>query len=58
MAVPQFPRDLTRPGTRIGLAEMPVPPVHFESAIWAFRRGLAYSGRIDQQTLAQEIRPQ
>ncbi|WP_245185908.1 ABC transporter substrate-binding protein [Falsiroseomonas frigidaquae] len=49
---------LLREASRIGLAEMPILPIHFESAVWAFRRGLAYAGRMDQQTLAQEIRPQ
>ncbi|MGG5885668.1 ABC transporter substrate-binding protein [Falsiroseomonas sp. HC035] len=49
---------LLREASRIGLEEMPILPLHFESAAWAFRRGLAYDGRMDQQTLAQEIRPQ
>ncbi|MDP3416340.1 ABC transporter substrate-binding protein [Falsiroseomonas sp.] len=50
--------QLLREASRIGLQEMPILPLHFESAIWAFRRGLTYAGRMDQQTLAQEIRPQ
>ena len=42
-----------------GLPErMPVLPIHFESAVWAFRRGLKFEGRMDQTTLAQEIRPE
>lgn len=49
---------LLREASRIGLQEMPILPIHFESAVWAFRRGLAYAGRMDQQTLAQEIQPQ
>jgi peptide/nickel transport system substrate-binding protein len=49
---------LLREASRIALEEMPILPIHFESAAWAFRRGLAYAGRMDQQTLAQEIRPQ
>lgn len=48
---------LLQQATRIALDEMPVLPLHFESAVWAFRRGLTYAGRADQQTLAQEIRP-
>ena len=38
--------------------QMPVLPLHFESGVWAFRRGLSYDGRMDQTTLAQEVRPE
>jgi peptide/nickel transport system substrate-binding protein len=41
----------------VALAQMPVIPVHFENAVWAFRKGLAYGGRVDQTTNAAEIRP-
>ncbi|NKC30798.1 ABC transporter substrate-binding protein [Falsiroseomonas selenitidurans] len=49
---------LLREASRIGLEQGPVVPIHFESAVWAFRRGLAYAGRMDQRTLAQEVRPE
>jgi peptide/nickel transport system substrate-binding protein len=49
---------LLRDASGIALREMPVIPLHFESAVWAFRRGIAYPGRVDQQTLAAEIRPE
>jgi peptide/nickel transport system substrate-binding protein len=49
---------LLREASRIGLERMPVLPIHFESAVWAFRRGLRFEGRMDQTTLAQEIRPE
>ncbi|UPG73257.1 ABC transporter substrate-binding protein [Roseomonas gilardii subsp. gilardii] len=40
---------------RRALAEMPVIPLHFESAVWAMRKGLRYPGRVDQTTLATEV---
>ena len=46
---------LLREASRIALERMPAIPIHFESAVWAFRRGIAYAGRMDQQTLAQEV---
>ena len=49
---------LLRAASARALEQMPVLPIHFESAVWAFRRGLTYAGRMDQQTLAQEIRPE
>jgi peptide/nickel transport system substrate-binding protein len=49
---------LLREASRVALDRMPVLPIHFESAVWAFRRGLKYEGRMDQTTLAQEIRPE
>jgi peptide/nickel transport system substrate-binding protein len=42
---------------RRALAQMPVIPVHFESATWGMRATLAYPGRVDQTTLATEISP-
>jgi len=32
-------------------------PLHFESSIWAFRKGLTYEGRADQYTLAMSAKP-
>jgi peptide/nickel transport system substrate-binding protein len=49
---------LLREASRIAMERMPALPIHFESAVWAFRRGLNYAGRMDQQTLAQEITPE
>jgi peptide/nickel transport system substrate-binding protein len=40
---------------KVALEEMPVIPVQFESAVWAFRKSLAYPGRVDQTTMATEI---
>jgi peptide/nickel transport system substrate-binding protein len=49
---------LLREASRLAIEQMPVVPLHFESAVWAFRRGLAYTGRMDQTTLAQEVQPE
>jgi peptide/nickel transport system substrate-binding protein len=48
---------LLQQASRIAVAEMPVVPVHFESAVWALRRGLRYPGRVDQTTMATDIQP-
>ena len=47
---------LMREASRIALKQMPVIPLHFESGVWAFRKGLAFAGRVDQTTPAAEIR--
>jgi peptide/nickel transport system substrate-binding protein len=49
---------LMQEASRVALAEMPVIPVHFESGVWAFRRGLTFAGRVDQTTPAADIRPE
>lgn len=41
---------------KVALEEMPVIPVQFESAVWAFRKGLSYPGRVDQTTMATEVK--
>ena len=41
----------------ITLADLPSIPLHFESSIWAFRKGLTYEGRADQYTLTTSVKP-
>jgi peptide/nickel transport system substrate-binding protein len=48
---------LLQSASRRALEQMPVIPVHFESATWGMRAHLAYPGRVDQTTLATEISP-
>jgi peptide/nickel transport system substrate-binding protein len=55
---PDKRRELLQQAGRVALESMPVLPLHFESAVWAFRRGLSYPGRVDQTTLAQQVRPE
>ena len=42
--------------TQIALDNVPLIPLHFESSIWAFRKGLTYEGRRDQYTLATSVK--
>lgn len=48
---------LLREAGQRALAEMPVVPLHFESAVWASRKDILYPGRVDQTTLATEATP-
>jgi peptide/nickel transport system substrate-binding protein len=43
--------------TRIALDNVPLIPLHFESSLWAFRKGITYEGRMDQFTLAMAAKP-
>ncbi|MBP0444001.1 ABC transporter substrate-binding protein [Roseomonas sp. SSH11] len=43
---------------RHALEQMPVAPIHFESAVWASRKGFRYPGRVDQTTLAMDVVPE
>ena len=42
--------------TQIALDNVPLIPLHFESSIWAFKKGLTYEGRRDQYTLATSVK--
>lgn len=48
---------LMEQASRLVTERMPVIPIHFENAAWAFRRGLAFEGRMDQTTPAFEVKP-
>ena len=50
-------KKLLQQATQIALDNVPLIPLHFESTIWAFRKGLAYEGRRDQYTLAMSVTP-
>ena len=43
--------------TQVALNNVPLIPLHFESSIWAFKKGLSYEGRRDQYTLAMSVKP-
>lgn len=49
-------RQLTEEATRRAMDEQGFIPLHLETSLWAFRKGLAYEGRMDQYTRAQDIR--
>ncbi|HEY9572969.1 MAG TPA: ABC transporter substrate-binding protein [Pusillimonas sp.] len=44
--------QLLQQAVKIALADMPNIPLHWESGVWAFRKGIAYEGRADQRTMA------
>ncbi len=48
---------LLQEATQIALDNVPLIPLHFESSIWAFRKGISYEGRRDQFTLATSVKP-
>lgn len=48
---------LMQAASRLVIERLPVIPIHFENAAWAFRRGLAFEGRMDQTTPAQDVKP-
>src|SRR5690606_18109885 len=41
----------------IALDDLPSIPLHYESTLWAFRKGLTYEGRADQYALATSVKP-
>ena len=47
---------LAREAMRIAMHDYAVIPLHYQTATWALRRGLAYGGRTDEFTLAHQIR--
>ncbi len=49
--------QLLQQATQIALDNVPLIPLHFESSIWAFRKGITYEGRRDQFTLAMSVKP-
>lgn len=49
--------ELLQQAVKIALVDMPNIPLHFESGVWAYRKGIAYEGRADQRTLATNAKP-
>ncbi len=54
---PATREKLLQESLTLALADLPSIPLHFESSIWAFRKGLTYEGRADQYTLAMSAKP-
>lgn len=48
-------RALLEKAEQMAVDKLGFIPLHFESTVWAFRKGLSYAGRADQFTLAYEI---
>ena len=49
--------ELLQQAGEIALADYAILPVHFEHSSWAMKDSIMYSGRQDQMTIAQDIRP-
>lgn len=49
--------QLLQQAVKIALADMPHIPLHWESGVWAFRKGISYEGRADQRTMATAAKP-
>lgn len=50
-------KQMLQQATQIALDNVPLIPLHFESSIWAYKKGLSYEGRRDQYTLATSVKP-
>jgi peptide/nickel transport system substrate-binding protein len=48
---------LLQDASEIAMREVGLIPLHYQVNIWGMRRGLAYTARTDEYTLAQYIRP-
>jgi peptide/nickel transport system substrate-binding protein len=48
---------LLQEASEIAIADMGLIPLHYQINVWAMRKGLTYSPRTDEYTLAQFIRP-
>ncbi len=53
---PEKRSALLQKAGKVILKEMPFIPLHFESTIWASKRGIEVEGRMDQATLAMFIK--
>lgn len=49
-------RGLLEQATRLAMADVALMPLHFQFAIWATRKGIAYAPRTDEYTLAFQFR--
>jgi peptide/nickel transport system substrate-binding protein len=48
---------LLQEASRLVISDYGILPLHFELSVWAMRKGLTYTGRADQATLAQFVKP-
>jgi len=48
--------ELLRRASKLAMGDYAVVPLHFEVTPWAFRKGLSYKARVDQYTLASEVK--
>ena len=48
---------LLQEASKLVLGDYGILPIQFEMSLWAMRKGLAYTARADQMTLAQFVKP-
>ena len=49
---------LLQEATAVAMADVPIIPTHFQVACWASRKGLEYTPRADESTLAEYLNVQ
>ncbi|MCQ9618083.1 ABC transporter substrate-binding protein [Paenalcaligenes niemegkensis] len=49
--------ELLQQSVKLAVEDMANIPLHFESGVWAFRKGIRYEGRADQRTMATAATP-
>jgi peptide/nickel transport system substrate-binding protein len=49
--------QLLRQAAKLAMNDHGLIPLHFEVTPWALRKGMTYKPRIDQYTLAMEVKP-
>nr|MBP8139657.1 ABC transporter substrate-binding protein [Burkholderiales bacterium] len=50
-------RAMLQQATKLAMDDLGIMPVHFQYTIWATKKGVAYSPRTDEYTLAFQFRP-
>ncbi len=49
---------LLQQATEVGIGDLGIIPLHHQVNLWATRKGIVYTPRTDERTLAHEFRPQ
>lgn len=48
--------EILRQASKLAMGDVPLVPLHFEVTPWAFKKGLSYKPRVDQYTLAMDVK--
>jgi len=48
--------EILKRASKLAMSDFPIIPLHFEVTPWAFKKGLNYTPRVDQYTLATEVK--
>ncbi|MBP0617710.1 ABC transporter substrate-binding protein [Jiella mangrovi] len=49
--------DLLKKAEQMVLDDYGIIPLHYEQTVWAMKKGLSYEPRVDQYTIAAEVKP-